>query len=90
MLTTIIQNFNFDEMAVWLDEEIEWLSSVLDQSRGWASHHAAKHRCSPRPKDISTILPIINKEVHKLGTQYHCMKIVNDTIKSWPNPCQYL
>ena len=48
---------------------------------------ASNHRCPSRLKEILTILPIINKEVHRLNTQFHCMKIIKDTING-VNPGQ--
>ena len=63
-----------------MDEEKEWLSSYEVNNDGWSSYHARKQRNIVKMKDTSSIMPLIREKVHTLDTQYHCMKIIRDTI----------
>ena len=73
-----------------VEDELQWLQNS-NQSDDiwvpWARHHSSKERSKVRPQDISAILPLIDAPVHTLDTQYHCMDIVDKTVKKL-NPGQ--
>ena len=42
---------------------------------------------NPKPIDINAMMPLINEKVSSIKSQYHCMKIIRDTI-GFLNPNQ--
>lgn len=61
-----------------IEDEREWLDSFKSENDCWSSFHANKSRRIVKQNDI---LPLIRETVHTLDTQYHCMKIICDTIE---------
>ena len=64
-----------------IEDEREWLDSFKSENDCWSSFHANKSRSIVKQNDISSIMPLIREKVHTLDTQYHCMKIICDTIE---------
>ena len=64
-----------------LNDEKEWLSSYRINNNCWSSFHASKHRFNVKMmNDISTIMLLIREKVNTLDTQFHCMKIIKNTV----------
>ena len=55
-------------------------SSDSSSISSWAKHHSDKNTNFVVPPSLNAILPIISKPVHTLEMQYHCMKIIKQTI----------
>ena len=71
----------FELLDTAVKEEIDWLSLYEIDEHCWSSFHASKGRKNVKKVDISSIMPLIRDKVHTLDTQYHCMKIIAETIK---------
>ena len=52
-----------------------------EESRSWAKYHSGINRKEVETPGITYILPLIDKPVHTLKAQHHCMSIIADTIK---------
>ena len=69
--------------------ESEWLQTVCTNKCFvlWGKHNSDKNlEVLPLP-GLDLILPIIQKKVHTMATQYHCMKITKRTF-NFLNPGQ--
>ena len=53
----------------------------------WSKHHAAQKRSMVDTTGLNPILPLIDKPVHTLETQFHCMTIIKRTVE-YLNPGQ--
>ena len=67
-------------------EEVKWLDlmsnvTVAEESSSWAKYHSDIKRKEVETTGITSILPLIDKPVHTLKAQYHCMSVIVDTIK---------
>ena len=67
-------------------EEIKWLDVMnnvtsAEESRSWAKYHSGINRKEVETPGITSILPLIDKPVHTLKAQHHCMSIIADTIR---------
>ena len=64
-----------------LNDEKEWLSSYRINNNCWSSFHASKHKFNVKMmNDVSSIMPLIREKVNTLDTQFHCMKIIKNTV----------
>ena len=61
-------------------EEVREMSSAVE-SRSWTKYHSGINRKEVEIPGITSILPLIDKPVHILKSQHHCMSIIADTIK---------
>ena len=67
-----------------LNLEFEWLecvsnSFILGKCDSWSKHHASLKRRKTGIPGINAIMPMINKPVHTIETQYHIMSINKKT-----------
>ena len=69
-------------------KDIEWLRKIgnIENIISWSKYHS-ENSANTTVKEINAILPIIPKPVHALATQYHCMKIIKQTV-NYLNPGQ--
>ena len=66
--------------------EYDWLNN--ESSCGWAKHHSSFQRFETEINaGVNAILPMINKEVHRLDTMYHIINL-NNKITNFFNPSQ--
>ena len=73
-------------------EERKWLdlmtsATVVEESSSWAKYHSNVKRKEVEEIGIQSTLPLIDKPVHTLKAQHHCMNIIADTMK-YINPGQ--
>ena len=81
-----------EEFNVAQEEERKWLdlmtsATVVEESSSWAKYHSNVKRKEVEEIGIQSMLPLIDKPVHTLKAQHHCMNIIADTIK-YINPGQ--
>ena len=71
-----------------ISDEITWLkiANATNVCTAWAWYYSQRSHHKRKPA-ISAILSLIDAPVHTLGTQYHCMKIVEKTAQLF-NPGQ--
>ena len=67
------------------DNEFAWLESVSQANRHnclpWSKFHSVNSEFKQsKPIDINAMMPLINEKVSSIKSQYHCMKIIRDTI----------
>ena len=69
--------------------EYEWLTSFDNENGfGWAKHHSSFNRSGTDINvGVNAILPLINKQVHRLDTMYHVMNL-NTKITNFLNSSQ--
>lgn len=85
----ISQYFDRGEFLVLeKSKDIEWLRKIgnIENIISWSKSHS-ENSANTTVKGINAILPIIPKPVHTLATQYHCMKIIKQTV-NYLNPGQ--
>ena len=70
-------------------EETAWLEKVSSSSvfDSWSKHHSQMNHFSVLVPGVIAILPLIPEPVHTLNMQYHCMKIIMQTV-NFLNPGQ--
>ena len=80
-----------DTLPTLLDSikvEYQWLSTFVDgKGIAWAKHHSSYQGLNKPQVGVNAILPMINKEVHTLETQYHVMSL-NKKMTTFLNPSQ--
>ena len=74
------------------DNEFAWLESFSQANRHncllWSKFHSVNTEFKQsKPIDINAMMPLINEKVSSIKSQYHCMKIIRDTI-GFLNPNQ--
>ena len=80
------------DLKISMELELEWLESVSNsvifgKADSWSKHHASLKRRDCGIPGINAIMPMINKPVHTLETQYHVMSI-NRKITNFLNTSQ--
>ena len=68
------------DLKISMELELEWTESVSNslifaKAYSWSKHHASLKRGDCGIPGINAIMPMINKPVHTLETQYHVMSI---------------
>ena len=63
-----------------ISDEVTWLKTAnnINVWTAWARYNSQRSHNGRKP-DISAILPLTHALVHTVGTQYHCMEIVEQT-----------
>ena len=74
------------------DNEFAWLESVSQANQHnclpWSKFHSVNSEFKQSKSiDINAMMPLINEKVSSIKSQYHCMKIIRDTI-GFLNPNQ--
>ena len=82
----------YSDNTIYLEgilEETAWLEKVSPSSvfDSWSKHHSQMNRFSVLVPGVNAILPLIPEPVHTLNMQYHCMKIIMQTV-NFLNPGQ--
>ena len=82
----------YSDNTIYLEgilEETAWLEKVSSSSvfDSWSKHHSQMNRFSVLVPGVNAILPLIPEPVHTLNMQYHCMKIIMQTV-NFLNPGQ--
>ena len=82
----------YSDNTIYLEgilEETAWLEKVSSSSvfDSWSKHHSQMNRFSVLVPGVNAIPPLIPEPVHTLIMQYHCMKIIMQTV-NFLNPGQ--
>ena len=67
-----------NDKIAWLETVSFTLSTELVNS--WSNHHAAQRRSMVSAVCLNSILSLIDKPVHSLETQVHCMQVIKNTV----------